>query len=378
MKKSVLVACVLCLASAGGPALARGFDVADPFAPPPLAGDILSEAVGETPALPGIGSDETTKVLETTEDTPFASFAAMVIYENSIGIGTFVADDAQRRSKWDMMWSIRPGVYLFKKFLLVQARIDLNQPIIDNADAETTENNQFTITDTFITFLMPNIYTEPVTGIRFGAWFDFLFPTALESRHANKLLTIRPGVTIGRTFGPVDIAYQFRFSKNFHSSTNPELGYDPVTGGAPDPYAGSLGGLRDFDNAVGVSSDFSIMNRLTVTYEFVKDFYAALDFVIFNSWSYDTASDIDCVALGLAAGCDLHSDYAQPGRGQSDLTSLTLEVGYAPLKYLTLALGVTTYQPPQRDDNSGFRFPLNFSDASRNFTTVYLDVIGTY
>jgi len=370
---------VLGIAAAAGTARASGaFALDDPFAPPPTAEQIVADVLGETPALPGVGSDSTAEVQKTGDDTPFVDFGAVVIYENSLGIGTFVADDDQRRAMWDMMWSLRPQLYLFHKMLLVQARIDLNQPIIDNADAETTHNNEFTISDTILTITAPAFYKEPVTGLRFGAWMDFVFPSSLQSRYADLLLGWRTGVQIGGTWGPVDVLYQFRFTKNFHSNATPTLPFSQYGPGATTGTGyrnrGPGGELGE-----GISTAFNLMNRLTVTVELPVNLYLALDFVIFNSFDYDL-SDQDQITdpvTGAVISLD-QSQYAATGRGQSDLTQATLEFGWSPLKYLTVALGVSSYQPPFKDDNSGLRFPISFTEASANFTTVYLDVIGSY
>jgi hypothetical protein len=90
---AVLGSAVLGIAVAAGTARASGvFALDDPLAPPPTADQILAAVGGETPALPGVGSDDTAVVLTRDDETPFAGFGAMLIYENSVGIGTFVAD----------------------------------------------------------------------------------------------------------------------------------------------------------------------------------------------------------------------------------------------------------------------------------------------
>lgn len=379
MKKLSIFLAVLGLAVTAGAARASSiYSLDDPFAAPPTADQIVAEVLGETPALPGVGSDDTAVVLETDADLPFVGFGATLIYENSVGIGSFVADEDQRRTLWDMLWSVRAKLYLFHKLMFVQARIDLNQPIIDNADAETTENNEFTISDTIITVIAPSFYTEPVTGLRFGAWMDFVFPSSLASQYADLLLGWRTGVQIGRTFGPVDIMYQFRFTKNFHQGASPTLDFDRYGTGATTgtPFRGRGPGGEVGE---GISTEFNLMNRLTVTVEIPANLYFALDFIIYNSFHYDLSDEDQITDPVTGAVIDLDSSpHAQSGRGQVDLTSATLEFGWAPIQYLTVALGVTSYQPPIKDDNSGLRFPFNFSEASANFTTVYLDVIGTY
>lgn len=370
---AVLGSAVLGLAVMAGPARAAGaYALDDPLAAPPTAGQIVADVMPETPALPGVGSDDTAVVLTQDEDKPFAAFGATLIYENAIGIGTFVADEYQRREMWDMLWSARAKLYLFHKLMFVQARIDLNQPILDNADSATTENNEFTISDTILTVIAPSFYTEPVTELRFGAWMDFVFPSSLQSRYADLLLGWRTGVQIGRTFGPVDIMYQFRFTKNFHEGATPTLASDRF-----DSVFRNRGPGGEYGE--GISTEFTLMNRLTVTVEFLEQFYASLDFIIYNNFHYDLSDEDRITDSANGLPLDLTSSpHAQGGRGQIDLTSATIELGWSPIKYLTVALGVTSYQPPIKDDNSGLRFPINFSEASANFTTVYLDVIGTY
>ena len=369
MKKVLLLSfafgLIITMMAAPRPALATGFGDSDPLAPPPSAEEILDEALGEeTPILPGQATDDTTQVVKVTEETPFLGWGAMLIYENSLGLGTFVQGE-QQRAQWDMLLGVRANLYLFQKYLRVQAGISMTQPIVENSDSGNTKANQFLIGDFSLGFSIPNLYTEPVTGIRFGASMGFGFPTSLASQHANRYLNWRTGVFVSKSFGPVRLLYQFGFTKNFHGSKSPKLDYEYLPDIARYP-------------AIGVSTNFSFSNRLGVSVSFLEDFYASLDFSIFNSFKYDTEDDITCADVGLAEGCDLHSPYADPGSGRSDLTSMSLEVGWSPLRYLTVALGVATYQPPKTSDNSSFRFPLNFTDASANFTTFYLDIVGSY
>ena len=328
-----------------------------------------------TPPLFGVAGDEATTVARGDGEKPFLRVGGTLLYENSLGIGTFVADEYLRRPYWEMLWSLRAKLYLFHELLSIQARLDLVQPVIDNADAETNENNQFTVSDTFLTILAPAFYQEPVTGIRFGAWTDLVFPSSLESRFARLLVGWRLGVIVSRDFpiaairGSVDLTFQLRFTKNFHERKTPLSRGEYI-----ESYR-----LRD---AVGVSTDYGVMSRLTVTLTFLEDFYAALDFAVYNDWHYDTSGAVPCPEelerIGQGCAGSTSAPAARPGRGRVDLTLSSLELGYTPLPWLTIALGVTTYQPPFDDDNRGLRPPLNFQDASRNFTSLYLDVIGTY
>ena len=314
--------------------------------------------------MPGGAADDTAQVIKVTKETPFVDWGATVVYENSLGLGTFVQGE-QQRAQWDMLWAVRAKLYLFQRFLRIQAGMTLFQPVIDNVDSGTTENNQFTIGDFSLGFSIPNIYTEPVTGIRFGASTSFAFPTSLASQHAGRYVSWKTGLTVTKSFGPVGLMYQFGITKNFHDSKSPKLDYEYLPEIAHYP-------------AVGVSTDFSIMNHLGVSVGFLENFYAGIDFFIMNNFKYDSEDDIGCADVGLASGCDLHSSFADPGRGRSDLTSIAIEVGWQPLKYLTVALGISTFQTPKTSDNTGFRFPLNFTDASANRTTIYLDLVGTY
>lgn len=342
-------------------ASAAGFRDADLMGEPPTAEGILAEAVGSTPVLPGGATDDTTAAVKVTEETPFLDWGAMVVYENSLGLGTFVAGE-QQRAQWDMLLGLRANLYLFQKYLRVQAGLSMTQPVIENADSGRAHANEFLLGDFSLGFAIPNLYTEPVTGIRFGAATSFAFPTSLASQYANRYLGWNTSLFVSKSFGPVRLLYQFGFSKNFHGTKSPELDYEYVPS------------IQNYP-AVGVSTDFSFSNHIGVSVSFLEDFYAGLDFFIFNSFKYDTEGDIDFTEDGTPVGTSPNAD---PGRGRSDLTSMALEVGWSPLKYLTVALGVSTYQPPKTSDGTGFRFPLNFSDASANYTTIYLDVVGTY
>lgn len=293
---------------------------------------------------------------------------ATIIYENAVGIGTFVGDEFQRRPLWSMSLSMRPIVRLGDSMSII-ARLDIAKDIIENADSTGTVKSQTLLSDTILTFNMAPIVEEPVTGIKLSGWVDLLLPTSLLSQYQSKILTARLGLGLSKEFGWVNLYYQTRFSKNFHKYDHPVL--SQPDGGIATCLPSAGGALVDTDVCApgGVAnSSFQFMNRGTVEFVPYEGLSITVDFIAYNDFTYDVNPD-DALTNGNAVA----------GRGQRDLTQGTFEVGYQVNPYLGVSLGTTTLQPPKTLDNEGFRFPFfDFRTASNNFTTVYLDLVGTF
>ena len=301
------------------------------------------------------------------KDEPFP-VGGTIIYENAVGIGTFVGDELQRRPLWSMSLSMRPKFRLGDGMSII-ARLDISKDIIENADSTGTVKSQTLLSDTILTFSMAPIVEEPVTGIKLSGSFDLLLPTSLLSQYQSKILSTRLTLGLTKEFGWVNLYYQTRFGKNFHKYDHPVL--SQPDGGIATCLPSAGGTLVDADVCApgGVAnSSFQFMNRGIVEFVPYEGLSITLDFIAYNDFTYDVNPD-DA----------LTNENAVAGRGQRDLTQGTFEVGYQVNPYLGVSLGTTTLQPPKTLDNEGFRFPFfDFRTASNNFTTVYLDLVGTF
>ncbi len=346
------------------------------FATPPEARNDRSTAsvaapLAETPALPGLTGDDTTgSAAEPGAPKKRFPLGAIVIYENAVGAGTFLSDAKMRRPLWEMSLSMRPFWTPLPGFK-VGLRLDVAKEVITNAETTDTFAHQTTLSDTFLTVSHNDIWAIPVVDIHIGAYNEFLFPSSLESQYRNRYLTWRLGLTLWRQFGPVNLTYQFRFAKHFCRIGNPTVDMDDFGHNEYDQPNMSYrdadlwnGDPRTGDN----NPDFDIMNRLVLTWDIWGGLALGIDYAIFNSWTMNSYPFDELSGTGASAG-----------RGQTDATLGTVELSYQIIDQLAVALGVSSYQPPKKADNSGFRPPFfNFYDAGNNYTSVYFDVVGTF
>ena len=289
---------------------------------------------------------------------------AAIILDNSVGIGTFASGEYVDRPLWSMALSLRPFVRLSETMRLT-LRMDLSKDIVENADSANATKGETLLGDLALTFSVSPLVEEPVTGLRLSAWLDVLAPTSLASQTATRILTLRPGLSLSKSFGWLNLVYQFRFDYNINQSKYPA--FDVADSAAP-PCLGAK--FLDGGGAVcGARSNtqFQFMNRLTAEFVPVENLSLTLDFLVYNSFGYEMPED------------GFTPENAKSGLGQRDLTAGTFEIGYQFIPELALALGTTTLQPPKTLDNSGFRFPFfDFRSTSDNLTSVYLDVIATF
>lgn len=289
---------------------------------------------------------------------------AIIIYENSIGIGTFVPGEYTDRPLWSMLLSLRPFVRLADNMRLV-ARIDLAKDIIENADSALATKGETLISDFILTYDVTPIVTEPVSGLSLRGWIDLLAPVSLASQAQTRILTLRGGLGLSKSFEWVNLYYQTRFDYNFNRSKYPAF---DVANSAEPPCL-SAKSLDSGGSVCGSRSNtqFQFMNRLTVEFVPVERLGITIDFLVYNSFGYEMPDD------------GFTPDNAKPGIGQRDLTAGTVEVSYQVLDQLGLALGTSTVQTPKTLDNEGFRFPFfDYRSTSDNLTTIYLDVIATF
>lgn len=304
---------------------------------------------------------------------------AMVILDNAVGAGTFVSQKFERRPLYAATLTFLPS-WRATDQLTVRGRLDIGKEFVSNASSETTKDHEVTLADAMLSVLYGSFYRVPadvpvVGGLNFGGMFDLILPTSKQSQFRTLVMGLRPVVIISYPIGPVDLAYQFRFTKNFNRYTSPVVSASDTAPVALARVRGNEEVSADLIALGGNNVEFSVANRLTVQWNIGKGFgfedrelSLMVDYMVSNAWTYRSyPSD------------ELMADDAVSGRGQRDLELGTVELSVKAIDHLYLALGVQSYQPPQTSDNKGFRAPFfNFWDLANNYTTVYFDVIGVF
>lgn len=322
-------------------------------------------------------TDDVTGAAATGEEEGAANQArfpvgALVVYDNTLGLGTFVANEFARNPSWSMSASIRPSLTLWERLKLT-LRVDVAKNLTTsyqgnaNADATTESyNRQMTISDVSLIANYPEIYREPVTGIGFGAGLTAYAPTSMLSRASNQVFALRPHVIVNWAWEGLALTYGFYFKKNFNTTTNitHNVGY------LPDSLQFRPGGPEDLGN--GEIADGSLRNTSHLVYNYGEISYTFFDQVtataslfIINRFKYtQPLSD------------EYSSEYAK-AHGQSDSTWGTLEISYMPWEHIAFALGMSSLQPAFTADNKYLRFPwYDFVSPSENMTVFYFDIVG--
>jgi hypothetical protein len=293
---------------------------------------------------------------------------ATLVFETSLGMGTLIADQYERRPLLTGLLDFQPYAKLWRDLMLV-GRVRLLKELVSNAGSSTTSNRETVLYDTDFTFQWNRAYVVPasvpvLSDLSVAPMVVLSAPTSKASRYATQVLSVRPGFILTKPLGPVSLAYWFRFTKNFHRYTSPTV--DLAEQGlvaVPRP-----GGAEDLTNTLvavdGNNVEWSILNRLTVAWSILDNLSLTVDYILTNAWTYRSYPQDD-----------LTGEHARSGRGQRDATQGTVDLTWGVTGPLYLSLGVTTYQPPLTQDNGGLRWPLlNFFERANNFTTFYFDV----
>lgn len=294
-----------------------------------------------------------------------AKFGGIVVLEQSLGLGTFVADEYARNPYYGWSLTLRPR-YFFTDKLFAELRFTLQGELTKSYTTSTTHKRQVMPSDLFLTLKYQNLYTIPVLNIALSPSLRFGAPTSYESRYRNLYLSGAAGLDMQRIFGSHFLLYySFRFNKNFNETFTPTLD-DKVAltrfRGVEDAGGGMV--VNGVDNNIS----YSVYNSLAATGIISDEWSITLVVGIQNSWTYaNIAKD------------EFSSQYAKAGRGQRDSTFGTLDVTYQPFKHVGFSLGVSSSQPAKTRDNKKFRFPFfDFSSEGNNYTNFYFDVYATF
>ena len=326
------------------------------------------EGEGDVPAAQAASSVPSSVVILTGSSTGGkrkSNFGGIVALSQSLGLGTFVADQYARNPYYGWGLSLRPRYFITSK-LFVELGFSIQGELTQSYQSSNTKKRQVMPSDLFLTLKYQDVYEIPVLKIRMSPSLRLGAPTSLESRYRNLYLSGAIGLDLSRTFGNHFLLhYNIRFNKNFNRTFTPTLGTD-VAVARFRGYEDAGGG--EIINGVDNNTSFSVSNSLTAVGIINDQWSITLMLGIQNSWTYAN------IALD-----EFSSEYAKGGRGQRDSTVGTLDVSYQPFKHVGFSLGITSAQPAKTRDNKRIRFPFfDFSSEGNNFTQFYLDVYAMF
>ncbi|MFH1807783.1 MAG: hypothetical protein ABIJ09_03505 [Pseudomonadota bacterium] len=331
------------------------------------------------PALVMLGAASTAHAItgnvdSTAQATKKFPVSATLVYDNSVGIGTFVANEYARNPSWSMSLSLRPSLTLWEKLrLTLRADVvkNMTTSFQGNANADASGESyvrQMTVSDLMLIAAYPQIYKEPITGISIGASLTGYAPVSMLSRATNQVVALRPGLAVNWAWEGLSLDYAFYFKKNFQTTTN-------VThnlGNLPNSLQFRPGGPEDLGNGEIALGD--VRNTSHLVYNYVGAGYTFFDVV--------TASASLFVINTFKYTQPLSDEYSSPyarAAGQIDSTWGTIDITYQPWEHLAFSAGMSSLQPAFTADNKYLRFPFfDFVSTADNYTAFYFDVMGTF
>lgn len=334
-------------------------DAPQPEVSPVVAEEVVAEEVVE---------EETAEQEAPADDSADSPFSASVLAEVSIGAGTLTPGPAGRPYV-NLLTRVR-GSYRFEDLgLELGLSFSVNVNAVENADSGNTVPHQVKPGDLRLTADLDGLLTWDAIGLEVLPSVSLSLPTSLESIHVGKLFGVTAGVSVA--VEPLAWLYadvRTSFTKNVNLTTHAVLEADRFDV-APLSRAGGAEAIAEGRVAIagGLTSWYAVWGA-GVTFTPVERFSILIDFEMLHLFSYDTIP-LDAYS----------SPYAHEGRGQSDLMYGTIELAYALIEGLSLALGTVVEQEPLSADNTSPRFPWwDTTNGSANRQVFYVDVIGSF
>ena len=304
--------------------------------------------------------------------SPLGGFGGLVIYENSIGRGTFSSftDGAADQPLWTMSFSMWPNYTLSRDrgLLRLQLRVGMDINIIENFNSLNTRPSDTRLRDIQIVLQWINFAQFKPANLSWSAFFRIGIPTSLLSQLETRILQAR--VDLNTVWTParwLRINYFFSIYRNFHRYANrvvdtSDFDLPPST---RSNGAEALGGAL---LATGVGNpEWQLLHGVGFTFA-AKGFYAAFNWFLLQTYGYQHFSK-DSQA----------SPYGVDGRARLDLMVGAIELGYSVNRSFTIALGSSTLQSPLTANNQSVRFPFwDTTNGSANRQTFYLDLVGSF
>ena len=326
---------------------------------------VMMSSEGADPGS-SVSSDDAEAVMAGVADVAGgSSFSALVILDNSVGVGTFVEGSSQRPA-YTVSLDMRPTWKLNDK-QNVRLRLVVFQGLIQNADSSTTKKRQVLIND--LEARLNHIEKSALGGLKLTMkpYAAVTAPTSLASRYQTKILSLKGGLALTGKAGILSLTLDSVGTKNFNRYTNPALERDD------DVAVVRVNGAEDLGDslaAVGVNNvEWTWSNRATTSFSLSDTMTLGITYVFLKSWTYVSFPDDNEKA-----------EQADEGRGTRDLTQGVADLYWqSPVDSLALDLGVSSTQAPLTADNSSVRFPFfDFTSTANNYTSVYLSAYYSF
>jgi len=241
------------------------------------------------------------------------------------------------------------------------------------------ETDRFLFTDMYFEFGHGSVYSNEDLGLTIGATFRVYLPTSLSSQLQNRILSIRPGLSMSWTFGPVSVSSGLIFTKYFNTnadiSLNCETFTDPsqcLEGRGDDPGGIVHGGFESESRAGEIYIPSAGINSFYVGYS------VGMGWTILEGLSLSAGvTAYHLFGYKSLAIDEFSSQHARPGRNQTDRLITSIGLSYQVHKNigLSLGLGTDTARPFGADGKD--LVVLDFERAPDNITSLSFGITGS-
>ncbi len=281
--------------------------------------------------------------------------ASSLSLRTSVGSGTFVTNEFSDNPFVSQTLSLRPNFRLTSG-LSANASFSLE---CEYTQPDNPNGRRCAPSDLRLGISHFRLWTDPLLKGRITGSFSAFFPTSYASRFNGTVTNLRLGL------GYVFTLFNNRLMVSYSGAAQKYLPTSKIRGfrasdapnsdlplfltrgsAAQDAAAGSGGPMND---------NWAVINSLSMNLTILPGFFAQMSVGVFNFFRFAVADEF------------ARDDLASTGR--VDFTFGSVALAYAPLDYLSVSLGLSSFQPAKTADNKSFRFPFyDFSSPSNNFS----------
>ena len=299
--------------------------------------------------------------------------SASLKWASSMGIGAFV-DGPQERTHVTSGITPVVGYRLSDEIVLSSAMSITWYQIPGYGSAQAT--NRLLLSDLDVGVSHTNIYKDEDLGLTLSGGLRAALPTSLAAQLQNRLFSLRPGLSLTWTGGPVSVSLNGQFLKYFMTSTHPSIDCE----GFDDP---SLCGEGRGPGPSGAFTSEKDGGELYLPGHGVNSFYVAYGGVA--SWALTDALSVRTHltmihVYGVVAydRDEFTGEHAEAGRPQTDrlISSLYVAYGFSPKLSAEISM-VTDTLRPLGATGKGAPVLFDVSRAPDNITSLGLSVTGS-
>ena len=287
------------------------------------------------------------------KDKPSVWRESEVTYRNTASLLSVKKDEELTYNPYYAMWLGASLRGWFSKVFYGGVDVGVTREVTDADD--TTMSGEYLLDDIELSAGAARFYTIPKADITISASATVITPTSKLSDSRSLLLGIRPAVSLGRKFDVLEglsLEYAFSTTKFFNRHTTAQRDAPLIPG-----CSSSDGFCDSFTHMGDRNPEWRLANQAAVSLDFTPWIGASLSGAIVTDLLYPQEAPDPAVSLEPVAGTDLRYNM-----------EYNAEVYALPVKWLTVALGLYTYNP-QLSPDSTYEKPF-----VNRYSTVYLDL----